>query len=364
MEDTEQAATSSSDEPAPTQTTRSPVTTCLVIVSLGVAGLFYLLSVLLVFDIGSGGGDHHSRGLAQGLAILAQFILWIPLGLYVLLCIGSAPLPGWIKALGVGLVLLSAAGSATAVGMMSGPGLLAVPPIVLPVLAGMFGVWARTQAEAPPATLRRAAIGFAIVALPLVVGPFIAYGLWVAGEPERQAQWAREQAEQERRVRAELAAEEARFRALGPQSQLDDVLPYLESSHAEEAKALISTLATGEADTVRLLGAGIDLYRFEGLHEFGLEATPGLCRAYRARVDARLRETNPTRPDWPTVLYELQSQLPNLRWFMGEGCDVSPEARVLLAGVRRVQADYGLQDYARELEAILSLSAATPRTDP
>ena len=33
------------------------------------------------------------------------------------------------------------------------------------------------------------------------------------------------------------------------------------------------------------------------------------------------------------MLYELQSQLPNLRWFMTNGCDASPEARALLAGV-------------------------------
>lgn len=356
LDDTQPADARSSapDEPATAQAPPSQLTTCLTLACVGIALLFYLLSLLFIFDIGRG-GDPHSHALAQGLAMLAQLVLWVPLGLFVLLSVVPTPLPGRVKAIGLGLALLGAAGSAMAIGMMSGPDLLVLPPVILPLLVGAFAIWARARDSASPP--ERIAIGFAAIAVPLVVGPFIAYERWVAAAPEREAQWARERAEQDRRVRAELAAEEARFRALGPQSRLDDVLPFLDSAQAERARALIPTLETGEADAARLLHRGIDLYRFERLHAFGLEMTPDLCRAYRARIAGRLRGIGPAQPEGQTVLYELQSQLPNLRWFMTNGCDASPEARALLAGVQRVQADYGLQDYADELEAILSLRA-------
>lgn len=348
------------NDAAPEPAQRSPGTSCLVIACLVIAGLFYLLSTLLVFDLGRGGGDYHSRAIGQGLAILAQIILWIPLGIYVFVCIGAAELPGRIKALGVGLVLLGAAGSVTAVGMMSGPSLLAVPPVILPVLAGLFGIWARTQATAPAAALRRAAIGFAIVALPLGVGPFVAWGIWVAGEPERQAEWARMQAEQEREAQAQAAAEAARFRALNAQSRLDDVLPFVASPQRDQALALIPTLESGPADAARLLDRGTQLYEFSELHLFGLEATPDLCRAFRARIAARLRQTVSAQTGWQSILFDLQTQLPNARWFMTEGCDLSPELRDWTAALQRASTDYAIDDYARELAEIQQLLRPTP----
>ena len=347
------------EEPAPRKGM-----SCLMVLSLAVAVPFYLISILLLVDIGS--GDAHSRGLAQGLSIVAQLVMWVPLGLVVLVCVASARLPGWIATVGVTLVLAGAAAAVTAIGMMSRPGLLAVPPVVLPLLALLFGMWARTQA--PSGTrARNAAIAFTLVAAPLIAGPFIAYGLWVAGAPEREAEWARMTAEQERQARVDAAAEEARFRALGPQSRLDDALPFLQGTYSEQALALIPTLNSGPADAARLLDGGMDLYEFERLHEFGLEMRPDLCRTYHTRLDARLREGSRGPQYMQSVVFELQSQLPNLRWFMTQGCDLSAPVRNLAVAVRMLPADYGLQDYAGTLDAILRLRqvpAGDPQTAP
>lgn len=344
------------EEPAPRKGM-----SCLMVLSLAVAVPFYLISILLLVDIG--GGDAHSRGLAQGLSIVAQLVMWVPLGLVVLVCVASARLPGWIATVGVALVLPGAAAAVTAIGMMSRPGLLAVPPVVLPLLALLFGMWARTQA--PSGTrARNAAIAFAIVALPLIIGPFVAYGLWVAGAPEREAEWARMQAEQERQTRADAAAETARFRALGPQSRLDDVLPFLQGTYSEQARALIPTLNSGSADAARLLDGGTDLYEFDRLHEFGLEMRPDLCRAYRTRLDTKLREASRGRENMQSAVFELQSQLSNIRWFTTSGCDLSAQVRNLAAAVRMLPAEYGLQNYAGELDALLRQRQAPPADNP
>lgn len=325
---------------------------CVTVAGLLVAAGLYLVSLLLLIDLG--GGDGLSRAIGQLVAMAAHLLAWLMLGLVVLTSLAPARVPGKIMALGIALVLCGAAGSLTAIGMMSRPSLLVLPPLLLPPLVASFGFWARTQAQTRKQD--RVALAFALVAVPLIAAPFVAYADWRAGEPG-QARWAREQAEAERHAATEAAADTARFRALGPQSRLDDALPFLATGRDEETLAVIRSLNSGEADAARLLDAGTELTSLDRIHEFGFTADPALCRAYRAWLDAKLRDTNPARPAWQSVPFELQSQLPNLRWFMANNCDVSDQIRNLGAAVRMLPPDWDLGSFGGDLDAILRAPA-------
>jgi hypothetical protein len=339
MDERRTNASDAVSEEAPSARSGGGVGGCLAIVAIVAAILLYLFSVLLVFEIGS--GDAHSRALSSGFAMLAQLLMWPLIALIVLLRVTPAAPGAWLGWTGLLLVIGGTAGATVGIGMMGRPDLLLLlPPLLLPPLALGYAFWAPSLARCDEKQRKRAAIAFILVALPLIAAPLAVYGKWVADTPEREARWAREQAEAERRAAAELAAEEARFAALGPGSRLDDVLPFLETSRYAEAKALIPTLESRQPDAVRLVAAAPDLSWLDGLHDFGLDpADPALCRAYGGRIEARLREA--IRPnahqEWMTM--ELESQLPNLRWFVAGGCDLSGPLRNLRAALR-LQPDY------------------------
>jgi len=341
--------------PAPTGGMRS----CVTLVSVILAIPPYLLSIPIMFEIGT--GDSHSRALTPFFAILFQLVMWVLLGLFMVMRVAPAKLPGRAFLLATFLVLGGVAGSTVGIGMMTEPDLLVLPPILLPALALFFAIWAPQQAWPEAKARNPVLIGLAVAAALLVAAPFAAYAKWVADAPEREAEWARLQAEQEREAAAQAAAEEARFRALGPGSRLDDVLPFLDSStRYQEAMAMIPTLESRQADATRLLAGRADLSPLLTLSEFGLDpAEPGLCRAFAGRIDAEIQESARPGANQEWMAMGLESHLPNMRWFVDGGCDLSGPIGNLRAALRR-QPDYiDTRPFDEQLAALSRPAAAS-----
>lgn len=311
---------------------------CIFLVAIILAIPLYLLSLPMILSIGS--GDSHSRGLTVAFAMLFQLVMWPLLALFSLLRLLPAKPSTGIGWLWLFLAAGGAAGSTVAIGMMSRPDWLALSPIVLPLLVFFFAFWAPKQSGELRVRRDPVAIGLAVIALALIVGPFAAYAKWEIDRPAREAEWARLQAEEERRVAAAAAAEEARWQALGPDSRLDDALPFLDYPRTEQALARIRTLNSRQTDAVRLVGAATDLAPFIQLHEFALDpADPALCRTYGGRIDARLQEAMRPGANQEWMATELEAQLPNMRWFIAGGCDLSGPLRNLGAALR-LQPEY------------------------
>lgn len=311
------------------------------------AGL-YLFVAVAISEFGQ--SDAAGNGMAQGFAFLAMLALWLPLGLFVLLACIRARVGGAVIAGALLLLITAAMASLTAITLARRPDWLAISPYALPPFVALFGLWMLFQTRRP-ATLRLAA--FAVAGIALMMPAAIGKWQWDAGAPQRAADMARAQAEHERAQAEEERAYEARFRALGPQSRLDDYLDFLAGPFAGETLAGIRALPSRTADAARMLRDGADLYEFERLHEFDLDAAGPLCDAYRARLDGQLAEANPARPGWREVPGSLRQQMENLRWFAGQGCDLSAQLRNLAAAEGMLPAEWRLPGYAEEIAALL-----------
>ena len=345
-----------------TPPTSGGMRSCATLVSIILAVPLYLLSLPLIFSIGT--GDAHSRALTPAFAMLLQVLMWALLSLFVLMRILGVRLPGHVLALGALLVLGGVAGSTVGIGMMSDPDLLVLPPVLLPVLALFFAAWAPRQNWTETANRNPIVIGLGLAATLLIAAPFVAYGKWVADAPEREAEWARQQTEQERIAAANAAEGEARFRALGAQSRLDDVLPFLSSGRYQETLALIPTLNSRQADAARMIAIHADLSLFTTLSDFGLDpAEPGLCRAFGTRINTEVQEAMRPGANQQWMATGLESQLANMRWFVAGGCDLSGPIRNLRAALRQ-QPDYvDTSAFDGELAKLLT-PPATPQAPP
>jgi hypothetical protein len=170
-----------------------------------------------------------------------------------------------------------------------------------------------------------------------------------AAEQER-ARLERE--EQAAREASELKA--AQFAALGPDSAMADYMPFLYGDYSREAHAGIRKVKTRQADTVALLNDG----RLDDLAElliFDVDATPAVCAAYGA---ALAKETAQVDPKVSTnslgVALELERQLPNLQWLVGEGCDLRAPLIQLEKNLRAVADSSRITNLADEMARLRS----------
>ena len=316
----------------------------------GRSRILYLIAQSSISSLG--GSDAAGNSMSAGFAMIAEFLLWGTLVVFLLLCCVPARLPDLVVGLGAGLVGLAAIASLTAVGMMDRPSWIRIAPTLLPPLVVLFGIYSRYSVDQPQRTRRLVSLGFGALTVLLSVPPFIEYQRWVDAAPEREAEAQRAEADYRRREAEARTAYQSEFRALGPGSRVDDFLPFLASEFEEEAVIGIAGVRSRQADIIRLMSGETKFYELERLSEFELRVTPELCGAYRAALDRRLAQFVPTNPNYRGVPGELEGQPANMRWLMRNGCDLSPQVSRLAVAVRSLLPDHYFPSYAQELEAI------------
>ena len=321
-----------------------------LIAPLALAGLLYVVTMLGVSDLGA--SDAAGDGLTAFFTMLFLIATWVLLGLFVFLCCRRSRASGLLYVVWALLFFGGAIACLVAVSQMSSPNWLGFVPALLPLIAAAYGVWVLNSADQPAARRRRGALGHGALGLVLIAVPLVAYAKWAAEEPEREADYARQEAQAREAYLAEL-------RALGPNSPIEAYFLYLDGEHEAEALAGIRAAQNRQADAARLLGLGFEQNNLSRLHEFGLDATSELCAAYRAALDRRLGAFIPTNPDWERIPISLYDQQANYRWLMAGGCDLTPQITRLAAQERTL--DEGLQrmGYAEELDAIVAEGVGT-----
>jgi hypothetical protein len=334
----------------------NPGCTVVLVLLLAAAVLLYLFAAAAFSD--SGSGDAAGRGMAQGFAALAMILLWIVLGLFMLAAFIRTTPSGGVVSTALFLTVGGAVASVHAIMMTYRPEWLAISIYGLAPLAAGFGLWMQGESRRAATASRASLVAFAVAGVAFMAPAAIAQWQWATGASQRAADMARAQAEYGQAQAEEERAYEARFRALGPQSPLDDYLDFLAGPFAGEALAGIRALPLRTADAARMLRDGSDLHRLERLHEFDLDAAGPLCDAYRARFDRQLAEANPARPGWRDVPGSLRQQMDNLRWLAGQDCDLSVQLRNLAAAEGMLPADWRLPGYAEEIEAITTRAGA------
>ncbi|MBX3561775.1 MAG: hypothetical protein KF780_08165 [Sphingomonas sp.] len=332
---------------------------CALIASLVAAMALYLFTAVAISEFGQ--SDAAGNGMAQGFAFLAMLLLWVPLSLFIILACARAKADTMIYLGAILLLIGAAAASLTAITLARRPDWLAISPYALPPLAVAFGLWMLSR-KSPASTT--GLVAFAVAAIAFMLPAAIGQWQWTAGADERAAEMAQAQAEYEQSQAEAERAFEARFRALGPESRLGDYMEFLSSEHAWEALTAIRALPSRTSDAARMLEDGVELHLLDRLHDFDLDARGSLCDAYRARIDARLAEANPARPDWRQVPASLRDQLDNMRWFAGRGCDLSARLRNLAAAERMLPDEWRSPGYAEEIDAIVARTVAAGEPTP
>lgn len=340
------------DEAAPDQTARNPALNCLAIGSLVAAAALYVVSLSIISE--TGGSDAAGNAMAAGFAMIAEFLLWIPLGGFVVLACaaGRAKAASW----GVALVVtgLGAVAAMFAVGNMEPGSWVRITPALMPPLAAAFGAVAGFGGGFSQRFQRLAAYGYAALAAPLIAAPVVHYQMWLAAAPQREA-------EQQSRMVADARAQaegeaqyQARLRALGSNSRLDEFLFFIsggDSLAKSRALEILQTARSRQAETIAMLDRGTgNLMWLDEMWGFNLEVTPALCRSYGGALDRHLAATPASDPGYYNVVAELRPQLRNMEWLMAEGCDLRPRVANLARVARAQPAVTAQDDFAAALE--------------
>ena len=340
-----------------TPTSRWLIPTLAEIFCLLAAILLYLLSLSGIS--GLGGSDPAGNSISAAFANIVEFVLWLPIFAFIALCCRSGRQGCFILAAGIALSVVAMILCLWAIGLMERPTSVQITPTALPPLALLFGVWARFSGRWPKTWRFASGIIFFLLFVAAAVPVFIEQQRWDAAAPAREAARQKQEADYARFEAEFKARYEAEFRAFGPDSRLDQLIPYVQSEFETEALARIHTLRSRQGDAVRMLDGGAELVDFRRLPEYGLQPTAELCRAYRARIDAKIGEFRPSDPgNDPSV--ELETYYDPIRWFQANGCDMAPQASRIAEMLRRHPNEW-VRSRAAEFESWPPPATAPPR---
>jgi hypothetical protein len=305
-------------------------------VLLAIAVLLYMpwLAALMAtpswVEPGTGGGETRMAAAWATLYVLVLGTpLWLVLGGLLLLAWrrGSAP-PALAAASGILYVLAAIATFGAAQTYFTFPGGWSIlVPALLPPLLALYSVWVRIPVLAAGA-LRRvptAALGgvalVASAAIPFAMIDPIGYPARLAQHQERMnAVFARRDAEMQQKAQQW----EEGIHKLGPDSPLAAWLEYVNGSVEGEPLHLDAVdgarkANSRQADALALLDSA-PISRLVDLWQLDLSATPALCAAYNQAL-ARLAATD--EPIESEVGKQIEWQLPNIKFFLGGGCDLA-----------------------------------------
>lgn len=283
--------------------------------------LLYLLSLSGLSEMGH--SDAAGNALSSAFAVAVEFLLWLPLTAFVALRCRSAK-QGLLLAVGVTMCLAGMIVSIWAIDLVQRPGWARIAPTALPPLALLYGFWVRFGAAWPALPRKLALAAFVGLAAAASLPVLIAQQSWDAAAPDRERTYRKAETDYQRQEAQAAAQREAEFRALGPDSRLEQHFTWLHSDHEEEALAMIRALPSRQADAVRLLDdRETELFEFRRMPEFGLTATPELCRSYRRRIVGKLTEFPAGDPQLNDNAVELATYADNFRWLHANGCPMA-----------------------------------------
>jgi hypothetical protein len=145
------------------------------------------------------------------------------------------------------------------------------------------------------------------------------------------------------------------FSKLGPGSSMTSYLAYYRYADLRDrAREGIRAATTRQRETVALLNGG-GLRNLDGLRDFDVAATPEVCRAYAAALDRDTTGIYSRRRSYFSDGYEvvdLERQLPNLRWLVGEKCDLKAPLRQLEKTLRYLSDIPFVTNFADEVAAL------------
>ena len=315
---------------------RAPVATILLLV---LAGLLY--APMMGCFIDAPNSDAFGRGLAQAYGAILAGMLWLVLAALLIIAAVKGRMPLWARVGAVVLWPLSCiavwmAADAHAAGDRSAIWV----PVLLPPLIALYALWARLPALHVTfrAGLTSIVLGGAIAFLSLA--PLVAAHRAALPDPARDARLAElAKAEEERMTKERQAAhdrEEGQFASLGPDSPLETYLIYLSSmEYAERALAGVRQVKNRQADSILLLRQG-RLLDLRQLWQFDVAPTVELCQAYDAALAAGAGKVTKARSDYLMTAIELELQLPNLTWLIGNHCDPGQSLGLLESNLRAV----------------------------
>jgi hypothetical protein len=231
-------------------------------------------------------------------------------------------------------------------------------PALLPPLIALYAVRARF---APLRGLMRdlvadlalAAVVAVLIGLPLYRTLFPPLPDPVAEARATEEEKARLERE-EQAMRESREREAAQFAALGPNSSMADYMPFIHGNYSREAREGIRRVKSRQADTVALLGAG-KLNQLAGLLEYDVDATPEVCRAYGAALGKAAAEVDPKKNSNAIgVALDIERQLPNLQWLVGERCDLGEPLTILEKNLRAAADSSRITKLADEMAKLRS----------
>jgi len=335
--------------------TRAPVET---IVLLVLAAVFYAGMMSCLSDAPH--SDAFGRGLALAYGAVLGLALWLVLAALLIVAAVKGRMPVWAMAglavlLPLSCIAVWLAGDAYGRGDPSAIWVAAL----LPPLFVLYALWARLPVLHTTfrAGMTGIVLGGAIAILSLA--PLVAATRAALPDPARDARLAEQaRANEEQRAREEQQArerEEAQFASLGPDSPLEDYLIYL-SSMTYEARALagIRQVKNRQTDTVSLLQRG-RIADLRELRQFDLAPTAELCQAYGAALAAAAGKVTKARSDYLIAAMDLELQLPNMRWLIGNRCDLGSALGLLENNVRAVADSSRMTKFADMLAELRQL---------
>lgn len=298
------------------------------------------------------GEDRIGLAWSEVFALLFGVPLWLVLAGLLRIAARHGQMPKGATIYAAVLWMLGAAaawGSALAYFHYRGGWSILVPASLPPLIAG-YAAWMRLPMLAALTSPKRASwIGLgAIASVAAAAVPFAALdGIQF---PARVATAEKAAQEGDIRAAAESAAlqksDEAKFRALGPDSSLADYLPYIADSldHPPEwrdrALAGARLVRSRQDDAVRLLDQE-KILSLDDLWQLDLQATPPLCAAY----DKALRRfaENPAWYD-DSAANLLQLQLPNIEFLIHGHCNLDAGLDAAAARMEKALAALGQDD--------------------
>jgi hypothetical protein len=311
------------------------------------------------------GGEPASNAIQEAFDELIRGVLillfWIVLAILLFLGGKGQKMPPQARVAAAILLPLSGVAAIYATDLYARyAGWAIVVPASLPPLIALYAMWARLPVlhAALPARVINVAIGGAILILTIAPLPLsvIDASIYAAGEPGRQRQReallaANEQIDAQRNEQFR-ERDIARFQALNADSPLADYLLDLPgasdrelSARGEEALAKARQVKSRQSDAVALLEGG-NIERLEDLWRLDIEATPAVCKAYgdalRREAENVRSSSHDQRDDYAwaikawAVRDALERQLPNVKWLIGEHCDLGDTLGVIETGLREL----------------------------
>jgi hypothetical protein len=296
---------------------------------LYIAMMFLILGSEPVIDCGDPASCGITKGLGDVFEVLGGFctlLLWIVLAILLL--------AGGIKGeriRGVAAILFPLSGVAAIVAgvLYSRYGAWSiVVPALLPPLIALYAVWARLPLHAAlPAKIVNVAAWGAI--LILTIAPFPLSVIDASRFVDRDA--LRAKAEEKRAL--ERARDVVRLQALTADSRLNDFIDDLAiwdrfvdwppdvaaelARHHEQALIKARQVKTRQTDVVEVIKED---QLMDDLWQLDIKATPTVCEAYRDQLRTTAQDSF---VNYPNALNEILLQLPNIRWLLGEHCDLN-----------------------------------------